>query len=67
MYPEDAIGRSVPQIWPSTHNIPQEKASAVNQESTREPSSTVDLPIPQENLLTLLTAAVNADNQQANV
>ena len=67
MYPEDIIVQSVSQIDPSTHNIPQEEASTVNEESAREPSSTVDLPIPQENLLTLLRPAYQAENQQINV
>ena len=66
-YSRDAIVQSVPQIDSSAHNIPQEEASAVNEESTREPSSTVDLPIPQEYLFTLLKAVVKADNQQTNV
>ena len=66
MCPEDGIVKSVPQTDSSAHNI-QEEASAVNEESGREPSSTVDLPIPQENLLNLLRAALQAENQQANV
>ena len=49
MYPEDGIVQSVPQIYSSAHNIPQEEVSAINEELAREPSSTVDLPIPQEN------------------
>ena len=67
MYSEDGIVQSIPQIDPSSHNIPQEEVSAVNNESARELSSTVDLPIPQKNLLTLLRAALQAENQQANV
>ena len=67
MYPEDGSVSSVPQIDPSARNIPQEEASAVNEESAREPSSTVDLPTPKEILLTLLRAALQAENQQANV
>ena len=43
------------------------RESAVNEELAREPSSTVDLPIPQKNLLTLVRAVIKADNQQANV
>ena len=58
IYPEDGFVQSIPKIKPSGHNIPQEKASVVNQESAREPSSTVDLPIPQDSLLTLLRAAL---------
>ena len=57
MYPEDAIVQSISEIDPFAHNIPQEEPSAVNKNSAREPSSTVDLPIPQENLFTLLRAA----------
>ena len=67
MYPEDGIVQSVPQIDPAAHNIPQEETSAVNQESARELSSTVDLPITEENLLALLRAAIQAENQQANI
>ena len=40
IYPEDGIVQSVPQIDTSTHNIPQDETSAVNQESAREPSFT---------------------------
>ena len=63
MHPHNGIVQSVPQIYPSAHNIPQEEASAVNEESARELSSTVDLPVPHETLLTLLRAALQAENQ----
>ena len=66
MYSEDEIVQSVFQIDSSVHNIPQEETSVVN-ELVREPSSTVDLSIPQENLLTLLRAVLQAENLQANV
>ena len=67
MYVEIGIVQFALQIDSSAHNIPQEEASAVNEESTGEPSYTVDLPIPQENLLTMLRAALQIENQQANV
>ena len=67
MYSEYGIVQSVPQMDSSAHNISQEEAAAVSEESAREPSSTVDLSIPQENLLTLLRAALQAKNQQENV
>ena len=67
MYSEDGILQSVPQIDPFAHNIPQEEVSAVNKDSARKPLSMVNLPIPEENLLTLLKATLQADNQQVNV
>ena len=63
MYPKDAIVQSVPKINSSADSIPQEEACAVNEELAREPLSTVDLPIPQENLLTLLRAGLQTENQ----
>ena len=57
---------SSPKIDSSAH-IPQDEVSAVNEESAREPLSAVGLPLPQENLLTFLRAALQAENQQANV
>ena len=73
MHPDDGTVQSVSQIDPSAHNIPQEEASAVNEESATVDSTvnsnvgTVDLPIPQKNLLALLNPALQAENQQANV